>query len=271
MERVGTLINKLKEQFEQQAGNDKLAVTAQLLLAELQAAPSRPASTGKVSVMLPKFSVAPVTEDKAAAPVPAIEQKQPEPGKPQPAPFTGEAVTEQPRPVVAGEPQGGEKTAPAASENKPAPEKPVNWMFEVHTEVPTLAHQTETENPAPPHEHIHLEKPVIEFNNRFAGKQGESLNEKLKEEKIEVAHALQGAPIRDLKKAIGINDRFLFVNELFRGDENMYERSIKTINSFSIYAEAQYWIQRELKVKLSWPDTSETVKLFDQLIRRRFS
>jgi hypothetical protein len=51
----------------------------------------------------------------------------------------------------------------------------------------------------------------------------------------------------------------------------MYERSIKTINNFNIYPEAQYWIQRELKVKLSWSDNSETVKLFDQLVKRRFS
>ena len=36
MERVGTLINKLKEQFEQQADAEKLAFTAQLLLLELQ-------------------------------------------------------------------------------------------------------------------------------------------------------------------------------------------------------------------------------------------
>ena len=36
MERVGTLINKLKEQFDQQADAQKMALTAQLLLSELQ-------------------------------------------------------------------------------------------------------------------------------------------------------------------------------------------------------------------------------------------
>jgi hypothetical protein len=77
--------------------------------------------------------------------------------------------------------------------------------------------------------------------------------------------------IRDLKKAIGINDRFLYINELFRGDENMYERSIKTINGFSILPEAEYWIQRELKVKIGWNQDSETVKQFDQLVKRRFT
>lgn len=219
MERVGTLINKLKEQFEQQADADKLAVTAQMLLAELQANQSAQSVQSKVSVVLP--SVATHTHTAAPEPTPVKE-----------APVT-------------------------------------NWLFETPSEIPTLAHQVQP---------VQAEAPVVqapkkelfEFNTLLATPK-ESLNEKLKEERVEVAAVLQGAPIRDLKKAIGINDRFLFVNELFRGDENMYERSLKTINSFSIYPEAQYWIQRELKVKLSWPDNSEAVKIFDQLVKRRFS
>ncbi len=62
------------------------------------------------------------------------------------------------------------------------------------------------------------------------GSNKESLNDKLKEDKRELAHKLKDAPIKDLRKGIGINDKFSFVSELFRGDEDMYERSIKTIN-----------------------------------------
>lgn len=223
MERVGTLINKLKEQFEQQADADKMAVTAQMLLAELQANPSAPSSVSKVSVVLPSVSV--------HATQPASEPKQAPP----------------------------EKT-----------EKPVsNWLFEMPVEIPTLLHQAASPESVTS-EKQPVKKELFEFNTLLAT-HTESLNEKLKEDRVEVAAALQGTPIRDLKKAIGINDRFLFVNDLFRGDENMYERSIKTINGFSIYPEAQYWIQRELKVKLSWPDHSEAVKIFDQLVKRRFS
>jgi len=80
----------------------------------------------------------------------------------------------------------------------------------------------------------------------------------------------QDETVKDLKKAIGVNDRFLFINELFRGDEAMYERSIKTINNFSILAEAEYWIRRELKIKIGWTDADPIVKQFDQLVRRRF-
>jgi hypothetical protein len=76
---------------------------------------------------------------------------------------------------------------------------------------------------------------------------------------------------RDLRKAIGINDRYLFINELFSGDEAMFERSVKTLNQFSILPEAEFWMQRELKLKLAWNEDSAIVQQFIQLVRRRFS
>jgi hypothetical protein len=97
------------------------------------------------------------------------------------------------------------------------------------------------------------------------------INDHLKKIESEVAHGFKETPIRDLKNAIGINDRYVFINELFRGDETMYERSLKTINEFPLFLEAQYWIQRELKVKLGWNEKSETVLQFDQLVKRRFA
>ena len=100
---------------------------------------------------------------------------------------------------------------------------------------------------------------------------GESLNDRLKENRTELMHSLKETPIRDLRKGIGINDRFVFISELFRGDEPMYERSIKTINSFNIYPEAEYWMNRELKIKLGWDDTKEIVKHFYHLVKRRFA
>lgn len=213
MERVGTLINKLKEQFEQHADAEKLSVTAQLLLAALQQQPSATVTRGKVSVVLPAFNT------------PTVEEK-----------------IENPAVVVA--------------EEQPTAAVPNAWLFEAPAEIPTLVHQELKE--------------VFELNETMlTGK--ESMNERLKEERHEVAAALQGTPVRDLKKAIGVNDRYLFLNDLFRGDESMYERCMKTINAFSIYPEAQYWIERELKVKMGWNDQSDTVKLFDQLVKRRFS
>lgn len=125
--------------------------------------------------------------------------------------------------------------------------------FNVLEEVPTLAHQ-----------------PQVQELNDVIGKLSESLNDKLSEKKTELAEKLKEEPLRDIKKAIGLNDRFIFISELFRGDEAMYERSLKTINHFSIYPEAEFWIQRELKLKLGWKEDHPFVKQFDQLVRRRF-
>jgi len=123
-------------------------------------------------------------------------------------------------------------------------------------DIPTFAYQ---------------QKDTTELNETVSSSVGPSLNDRLKTERRELGSVLKESPVKDLKKAIGINDRFVFIEELFRGDENMYERSIKTINGFSIFPEAEYWIQRELKTKIGWDEESATVKHFDQLVRRRFS
>lgn len=99
----------------------------------------------------------------------------------------------------------------------------------------------------------------------------QSFNDKLKIESKEVAAKLTETPIKDLRKAIGVNDRYLFINQLFHGDENMYDRSIKTINNFGVFPEAEQWIRRELHTKLCWIDTDATVQQFDTLVRRRFA
>ena len=112
--------------------------------------------------------------------------------------------------------------------------------------------------------------PLKEVHEVILFDESDSLNEILNENKEELSETLQNSPIKDLKKAIGINDRFLYINELFQGDETIFERSIKTINGFSIYPEAEYWIRRELKTKLGWDLQSETVKEFDALVKRRF-
>jgi hypothetical protein len=130
----------------------------------------------------------------------------------------------------------------------------LDMVFDPMTEIPTLSHQ-----------------PKIGKEVNDSTTHPESLNDKLKQGKTELVEILKETPVKDLRKAVGINDRFLFINDLFRGDETMYERSIKTINSFNIYAEAEYWISRELKTKLGWSKDDPSVQHFDQLVKRRFS
>ena len=243
MERVRTLIEKLQQQLADNAPADSLLITVQMLQVELlqQKSNGVSISSGKVAVVMPG------TNNYREQP--AVKQKE----IPQ-----EEKIIE----VLQVDEKEIEEELEEIKRNAEAKNQmsihtnPV-LMFDPIEDVPTLTHQTPI--PAP-------QKEINETSAR-----PESLNDKLKQSKFELSDMLTEAPVRDLKKAIGVNDRFLFINELFRGDEAMYERSIKTINNFSIFPEAQYWIERELKVKIGWKESNPIVKQFDQLVKRRFS
>jgi hypothetical protein len=113
--------------------------------------------------------------------------------------------------------------------------------------------------------------PVVrELNERIA-QRTVALNEVFSKRDTELVEVLSQPRIADLRKAISINDKYQYIDSLFRGDEDMFERSLKTLNNFSSYPEAQYWMQRELTIKLGWNDQDDLVQRFCQLVARRFS
>jgi hypothetical protein len=232
MERIEALIDKLKEQFDQKADPAQLQMTVQMLQHELGQLQSNASRTLGTS----KVSVVMPSG-------PAVSPAQVEKYAPKPIVHEEPAVKEVKEILVLEE----------GSVSVLQKNGQLDMVFDPMTEIPTLSHQPKSR----------------ELND--AGSLSESLNDKLKQGKTELMEVLKESPVKDLRKAIGINDRFLFINELFRGDEAMYERSIKTINSFNIYPEAEYWINREMKTKLGWNNDNSIVQHFDQLVKRRFS
>ena len=98
-----------------------------------------------------------------------------------------------------------------------------------------------------------------------------SVNERIAPVQPVIADALSREPIRELKKAIGINDRFLLIKDLFDGDEKRFDQAIKTIDAFSILADASFWIEKEVKSKPGYQKGTAAALLLDQLVSRRFS
>ncbi|MEJ7767543.1 MAG: hypothetical protein WKF89_07010 [Chitinophagaceae bacterium] len=264
MERIRALISKLKEQSEHQTNISGMMLTVQLIqgeLAQLSSSEPQDRGTTKVAVVMPSSNKTSfIYKETVDEPLPAAPLE--------PAKKMAETVKEienenssppnkqtgyQDKPRVELEPAnkaGNRNDMPGESRRHDHS----GWLFDPVQEIPTLAHQKEFK----------------EMNDVF-GDYGSSLNDRLKTERKEIAAVLNDGPVRDFKKAIGINDRFVFLSELFRGDDAMYERSIKTINNFRIFPEAEYWIERELKVKLGWDESKEAVKHFRQLVKRRFA
>lgn len=117
---------------------------------------------------------------------------------------------------------------------------------------------------------VSSEREHIDLNTLAGPVRFQDLNDHLKEDHEEWAQKMQTTPIDNLSNAIGINDRYLFISELFRGDESMYERTILTLNKFNSYDQAHAWAERELRLKLGWDMNNGITQQFEQLVKRRF-
>ncbi len=90
-----------------------------------------------------------------------------------------------------------------------------------------------------------------------------------KTEDNSLAARLQRKPVSDLISAIGINDKFLFLNELFGGSMEKYNKSIRSLNSFSTLLGAKTYMS-ELQIEFQWDCSSDAYKKLADLVERRF-
>ncbi len=86
---------------------------------------------------------------------------------------------------------------------------------------------------------------------------------------ISLAARLQRKPVADLATAIGINDKFLLLNELFGGSMEKYNKSIRSLNNFSTLLGAKTYMS-ELQIEFQWDCESDAYKKLDDLVERRF-
>jgi hypothetical protein len=81
----------------------------------------------------------------------------------------------------------------------------------------------------------------------------------------ELSEKLKSKAITDIGNAIGINDKFIFVKELFHGDTNMYNNTIGVLNNATNFNEAYNY----LIGNFDWDMDSPLVQILLDLIRRK--
>ncbi|MCK9218878.1 MAG: hypothetical protein PHF97_02075 [Bacteroidales bacterium] len=161
--------------------------------------------------------------------------------------------------------------------NEPGPlvEKPTT----IHPETPPAkvaplsASEPETKKSPPiPEVKVHIEKkksskpPEIDL---FAAEEP-VFNIKLKEAReISLGPKIPTQRIDNLKSAININDKFMFINELFDGNLREYNATIETINGCKDISEASEFLNQLLK-KNFWDTGTKAFKKLMELIERRF-
>jgi hypothetical protein len=162
-------------------------------------------------------------------------------------------------PMTVEEFEPGAPEPPAAIWHPPVVEQPA---FEKQA-PPALDPEPDRSQPAEKYQRI-------TFDLFSEGAAGTTLADRLKEgQEKRVADKLKENIVTDFRTAIGINEKFLFINELFEGNMRIYDEAIQKLNSSNTMAQADLLLL-DLKIVYNWDSESPTVKKFVELVRRKF-
>ena len=91
-------------------------------------------------------------------------------------------------------------------------------------------------------------------------------------EATELSEKLSMQPIRDLTKAMGLNEKIFTINELFGGESKVFDETIKKLNTFSSFERASEYLASGVAHTYDWPGRSRKKKAlnFIQLVKRRY-
>ena len=163
--------------------------------------------------------------------------------------------------------------------------KKVEIKEEVKTEIedPPVTEPVQpekVEKPKAPESKVIEPKPEVEVHEEkidsprstidlFTDSAEESIGDKLgHSEEASIAHKMHSKKISSLKQAIGINEKFLFINELFGGDLGRYNNAIDEFDQMQTQ-EGTATHLRELKVLHQWQDKNEAFIKFKSLVERK--
>jgi hypothetical protein len=142
---------------------------------------------------------------------------------------------------------------PAQEPPEPAPEEPP---------APVEEAEQDHDQPSEKYRRISFDLFSEGTGNTLADRYSE------KQEK-RIADKHQESKIIDLRTTIGINDKFLFINELFEGNMRIYDEAVQKLNESTTMAQADIMLL-DLKIVYNWDSESPTVKKFVELVRRKF-
>ena len=90
-----------------------------------------------------------------------------------------------------------------------------------------------------------------------------------KAEDKSIVKKLSNTRIENLKSAIGINDKFYFINELFSGNSQAYEDVIYTLNNFKRFEDAMQYFST-LKYRYEWNTKADAYHKLVHFLERKF-
>lgn len=163
--------------------------------------------------------------------------------------------------------------APAEIAEEAPAEAPVEIAEEVPAEAPAevpvkIAEEAPAEVPAEPEVELDLfGEPVLRVNEKLGAGRSRSVGEKM-EQKEAWRTAMPGAAVKDVRSAISLNDRVLFIRELFGGDAGLFQKAVDDINAMGSLDEMVAYVNERHP---GWDLDSDTVYRLMMAVRRKLS
>lgn len=92
-----------------------------------------------------------------------------------------------------------------------------------------------------------------------------SVNDLISADAQKLENKISNMPVSSIQAAVGINDRFQYIRELFDGDADKFAETVAKLDSMSDLKDAVVYLQQNFK----WKKTEVSLK-FVTLIKRRF-
>lgn len=111
------------------------------------------------------------------------------------------------------------------------------------------------------------DEPVDIHNKRLGDSflKEKSVNDIRSDDMSKLEHKLSNRPLSSIQSAIGINDRFQYIRELFEGSADNFVKAVTELDSMNDMKEAVDYLQTNFK----WKKNEASLK-FVNLIKRRF-
>lgn len=148
-------------------------------------------------------------------------------------------------------------------------EAPAEIAEEAPAEAPAeIAEEAPAEAPAEPEVELDLfGEPVLRVNEKLGAGRSRSVGEKM-EQKEAWRTAMPGAAVKDVRSAISLNDRVLFIRELFGGDAGLFQKAVDDINAMGSLDEMVAYVNERHP---GWDLDSDTVYRLMMAVRRKLS
>ena len=113
---------------------------------------------------------------------------------------------------------------------------------------------------------------IADLNSKLRQENKTSLYERFSQldKQGDLLNKFQQTPIQDLKKSVGLNERYLFSKTLFNNEMSALIDALDKLNKMESFDDALKFISTEYDEKYNWKEHGEEQLLFINTIKRKF-